>query len=72
MKIKKTLALNLILETRKQKIGFISISFKAGTDDLRYSASVDLIEKLIGKGKSIMIYDDKVSMSKNLEVTKVL
>lgn len=60
----KELALNTILETGKQKIGFLSISFKSGTDDFRYSPSVEVIEQLIGKGKDVLIYDNNVNISK--------
>lgn len=62
--IQKNIALNKIIETGKQKIGFLSISFKAGTDDLRYSPSVELIERLLGKGKEVIVYDKNVSLSK--------
>lgn len=60
----KRLALELILDTKKDKIGFFGIAFKEGTDDLRYSPSIDLIETLIGKGKKVIIYDEYVNLSK--------
>jgi GDP-mannose 6-dehydrogenase len=60
----KNLAIDLILKTEKNKIGFFGIAFKEGTDDLRYSPAIDLIEKLIGKGKEIFIYDKYVHLSK--------
>lgn len=66
----KTLALKLILDTGKQKIGFAGISFKQGTDDLRYSPSVDLIEQLLGKGKDVLIYDKNVTVSKLVGANK--
>jgi len=60
----KNIALDLILNTEKNKIGFFGIAFKEGTDDLRYSPAIDLIEKLIGKGKEVFIYDKYVHLSK--------
>ncbi|WP_024335385.1 UDP-glucose dehydrogenase family protein [Desulfotignum balticum] len=63
-------ALNIILNTGKDRIGFMGISFKTGTDDLRYSPAVDLVEKLIGKGKDVKIFDDNVNISKLVGVNK--
>lgn len=60
----KRLAFELIARTGKKKICFIGLSFKEGTDDLRYSPSVDLAEKLIGKGYHLTIYDANVHLSK--------
>jgi len=60
----ENIALDLILKTEKNKIGFFGIAFKEGTDDLRYSPAIDLIERLIGLGKKIFIYDNYVNLSK--------
>ena len=57
-------ALDLILKSGKNKIGFFGIAFKEGTDDLRYSPAIDLVEMLIGKGKKVSIYDQYVNLSK--------
>ena len=53
-----------IIESNKQKIGFLGISFKSGTDDLRESPIIGIIEKLIGKGYHTIIYDENVHISK--------
>jgi len=57
-------AVQIILNTKKRKLGFLGLSFKAGTDDLRNSPAVSLIETLLGKGLDIVIYDRNVSISK--------
>jgi GDP-mannose 6-dehydrogenase len=53
-----------ILATKQKKIGILGLSFKAGTDDLRDSPTVILVESLLGKGCHIKIYDSEVSLAK--------
>lgn len=60
------LALQKLLATRKRRIGFIGLSFKTGTDDLRESPLVTLAEQLIGKGISLSIYDPEVHLARLL------
>ena len=55
--------LNLILRQNKRKIGVLGFSFKAGTDDLRESPVVEIIERLIGKGYELMLYDRNVNIA---------
>jgi len=54
----------MIEATGKKNICLMGLSFKEGTDDLRYSPSVDLSETLIGKGYHLTIYDENVQLSK--------
>ena len=60
----KQIALEKIISYNKKNIGILGLSFKEGTDDLRYSPTVEITEMLIGKGFNIYIYDENVSISK--------
>ncbi len=60
----KARAIELIENLGQKKIGIIGLAFKSGTDDLRYSPTVDLVESLLGKGYDIKIYDRNVHLSK--------
>jgi len=59
----KKVVLEQILQFEKNKIGFLGLSFKGGTDDLRNSPILDIIERLLGKGFDIRIYDQNVHFS---------
>lgn len=49
---------------KQRRIGFLGLSFKGGTDDLRESPLVEVIEALVGKGVSVMIYDRYVNLAR--------
>lgn len=59
----KKRAVRLIMAQGKRKVGILGLSFKAGTDDLRCSPIVDVVESLLGKGFEIRIYDKNVKVS---------
>jgi len=58
------LALDLIQEKGYKKVGLLGLAFKPGTDDLRESPSVELAERLIGKGYNLKIYDPAINESR--------
>jgi len=56
--------LQIIMEKGRKRIGVLGFSFKAGTDDLRESPMIEVIERLAGKGYDIRIYDKNVQVAK--------
>src|SRR5712671_7238805 len=52
-----------VVEKGNKKVGILGFSFKAGTDDLRESPMVELVERLLGKGYELRIYDKNVNMA---------
>jgi GDP-mannose 6-dehydrogenase len=55
--------LDLIMNKEHKRVGILGFSFKAGTDDLRESPLIEVIERLIGKGYDLRIYDGNVSVA---------
>ena len=53
-----------VLATRRRRIGVLGLAFKSGTDDLRESPMVRLVETLIGKGCEVRILDRGVSVAR--------
>jgi len=57
-------AAEAVLATRRRRIGVVGLAFKPGTDDLRESPMVTLVETLIGKGCDVRILDRNVAVAR--------
>ena len=57
------LAFQMISNKQSKKVSVLGLSFKSGTDDLRYSPAVELVEKLLGKGYTVSIFDENVNLT---------
>jgi len=55
--------LQMIIDKGNMRVGVLGFSFKAGTDDLRESPVIEVIERLIGKGYDLRIYDKNVNIA---------
>ena len=57
-------AVELALRTGRKRVGVLGLSFKPNTDDLRESPIVTVVERLIGKGLKLAIYDRDVELAR--------
>ena len=56
-------AFELVMSLQRKKIGVLGLAFKQGTDDLRSAPMVEFVERLLGKGCDVKIYDRCVSLA---------
>ena len=57
-------AVEAVLRTHKRRVGVVGLAFKPGTDDLRESPVVALVESLIGKGCDVRVLDRNVAIAR--------
>jgi GDP-mannose 6-dehydrogenase len=57
-------AIRLVVDKGRRRVGVLGFSFKAGTDDLRESAVVELVERLLGKGFDLRLFDHNVNLAR--------
>jgi GDP-mannose 6-dehydrogenase len=57
-------AFQLVAHAGARQVGVLGLAFKAGTDDLRESPMVEVVERLIGKGYDVRIFDANVNLAK--------
>jgi GDP-mannose 6-dehydrogenase len=61
---------DLVLKENVKSVGIVGLSFKEGTDDLRDSPIIEVIEKFIGKGINVRVYDENVIVSNIIGANK--
>ena len=55
-------AVQKVLDLPGERIGVFGLAFKENTDDLRESPVVSLLEQLIGKGRSLRVFDPHIRL----------
>ena len=63
-------AVGQLVKHKGKRLGFLGLSFKSGTDDLRESPLVELIETVIGKGFDVRVFDPYVSLGRLIGANK--
>lgn len=56
--------IDTILKYPAKSIGIYGLAFKSGTDDLRFSPALELVERLLKEGKGLKVYDKLINLSR--------
>jgi GDP-mannose 6-dehydrogenase len=54
--------IQMVENSGQKSVGILGLSFKAGTDDVRESSVVPLIETLVGRGFKVSVFDETVEL----------
>ena len=57
-------AIEAVLELPAERLGIFGLAFKENTDDLRESPVVTLVERLLGKGRPMRIFDPHIRLDR--------
>ncbi len=63
-------SIRMVEDKGRERVGVLGLSFKQGTDDVRESPVVTLVETLVGRGYQVSVYDDKVDPEKLIGANK--
>jgi GDP-mannose 6-dehydrogenase len=55
-------AVHAVLDVPAERIGVFGLAFKENTDDLRESPVIALLETLLGKGRSVRVFDPHIRL----------
>jgi GDP-mannose 6-dehydrogenase len=62
--------LQMVMSKKSKKVGILGFSFKDGTDDLRESPIIEVVERLLGKGYDLKLYDKNVQLARLVGANK--
>ena len=62
-----TQAINLLKPYSGKRIGFLGVTFKPGTDDMRESPTLDVMAQLLADGEAIKAYDPNLNFGPLLQ-----
>lgn len=62
--------ISMVERTQQRTVAILGLSFKAGTDDVRESATIVLIETLLGRGYQVRVYDEYVRVDRLVGANK--
>lgn len=62
--------IRMVESTGRKRIAVLGLSFKAGTDDVRESPAVPLVETLAGRGYQVAVFDERVDPARLIGANK--